>query len=177
MQTNINQKQKSLGAKAAISLGSNLGESPIILEKALQTLEQTSGIIIENISNWYETVPVGPAQPNYINGCALLQTQLSPLNLLKTLLEIETKFGRVRAERWGARILDLDLILYENLILNTPQLQIPHPRMSERAFVLVPLAEIAPNWREPVTGKTITELLKKIDTSGIIKKIELNPET
>lgn len=164
-------------AKAAISLGSNLGESPTILEKALQTLEQTSGIIIENISNWYETVPVGPAQPNYINGCAILQTELSPENLLSILLEIEIKFGRVRAERWGARTLDLDLILYENLILNTPQLQIPHPRMSERAFVLLPLAEIAPNWIEPVTGKTIAELLKKIDISGILKKIELKPKT
>lgn len=169
-------EHKILTAKAAISLGSNLGESPIILEKALQTLEQTSVIIIEKISSWYETLPVGPAQPNYINGCAIIQTQLSPQNLLTTLLEIETKFGRIRAERWGARTLDLDLILYENLIFNTPQLQIPHPRMKERAFVLLPLAEIAPNWIEPVTGKTITELLKEIDKSGIIKKIELNTE-
>jgi len=75
----------------------------------------------------------------------------------------------VRGERWGARSIDLDLLLYEDLILDTPQLQLPHPRMNERAFVLVPLAEIAPNWIEPISGKTISQLVQAVDCSGVRK--------
>ncbi len=153
---------------AAIALGSNLGESLTTLEDAIKTLGETSGITVISYSSWYLTKPVGgPEQPDYINSCALLKVELEPHKLLETLLEIEQQFGRERKERWGARTLDLDLILYDNLILDTPNLQIPHPRMSERAFVLVPLAEIAPNWIEPVSGKTITQLLEKVDCSGI----------
>lgn len=177
MSTNINEEPKYPTLKAAISLGSNLGESHTILNKALESLEQNEKITIENISNLYETIPVGPPQPNYLNACAILKTKLSPQTLLKTLLEIETKFGRTRKEKWGARTLDIDLILYEQLILETPELQLPHPRMKDRAFVLVPLAEIAPNWIDPLTKKTIEELLKNVDTAGILKKIEISTQT
>ncbi|MEM9925018.1 MAG: 2-amino-4-hydroxy-6-hydroxymethyldihydropteridine diphosphokinase [Cyanobacteria bacterium P01_D01_bin.50] len=154
--------------KAAVGLGSNLGESLTTLENAIQTLNETTGITLISHSEWYTTKPVGgPPQPDYVNACALLKVELDPHKLLETLLEIEQQFGRVRKERWGARTLDLDLILYDDLILNTPNLQIPHPRMKERAFVLVPLAEIAPNWIEPVSKKTITQLLKEVDCSGV----------
>lgn len=165
-QTKFSTSEKSQ-TKAAIALGSNLGESLTTLENAIQSLVDTLGITVITYSNWYRTKPVGPPQPDYINGCALLNVELEPHKLLETLLEIEQQFGRVRKEHWGARTLDLDLILYDDLIMETPNLQIPHPRMSERAFVLVPLAEIAPNWIEPVSGKIITQLLKEVDCSGV----------
>jgi 2-amino-4-hydroxy-6-hydroxymethyldihydropteridine diphosphokinase len=83
------------------------------------------------------------------------------------LLQLETQFGRVRGQRWGARTLDLDLLLYGDRILDTPQLQLPHPRMGDRAFVLVPLAEIAPDWRHPVAGQSVEQLRCKIDCSDV----------
>lgn len=152
---------------SAIALGSNLGDSFTILESALQTLAQTPEIQLLARSHWYQTKAVGPPQPDYLNGCALLQTSLLPSQLLATLLHIETRFGRVRRERWAARTLDLDLLLFDDLILDTPTLQIPHPRLVERAFVLVPLSEIAPDWREPVSKKSIVELVQTVDCSGV----------
>lgn len=153
--------------QCAIALGSNLGDSRVILEAALETLAQTPDITLQAKSSWYQTKAVGPPQPDYLNGCILLHVQLTPQLLLETLLGIEAKFGRVRRERWEPRSLDLDLLLYDDLILDTATLQVPHPRMRERAFVLVPLAEIAPNWVEPISGKAIAELLQAVDCSGV----------
>jgi 2-amino-4-hydroxy-6-hydroxymethyldihydropteridine diphosphokinase len=155
----------------AIALGSNLGSSQQTLEEAINRLKAIPEITLNAVSSWYETLPIGPQQPNYLNGCALLTTSLSPHPLLETLLSIETKFGRVRQQRWGARTLDLDLLLYGDLTLETEQLQIPHPRMRERAFVLVPLAEIAPHWIDPITGSAIVQLKDKVDCSGILQKL------
>jgi 2-amino-4-hydroxy-6-hydroxymethyldihydropteridine diphosphokinase len=118
-------------------------------------------------SHWYETLPVGPPQPNYLNGCAILEVNLSPLALLHVLFEIEARFGRVRAQHWGPRSLDLDLLLYDQTILQSPELVLPHPRLHERGFVLVPLAEIAPDWVEPVRQQSICQLQKGVDCSGI----------
>ncbi len=157
--------------QCAIALGSNLGASQQILEQAMQKLEVQAQIVVDAVSSWYETRPIGPEQPNYLNGCALLTTSLSPWDLLDTLLKIENEFGRVRQERWGARTLDLDILLYDDQVLETERLQIPHPRMRERAFVLVPLAEIAPNWLDPVTGSAIAQLKQNIDCSGILQKL------
>ena len=154
-------------SKSAIALGSNLGDSLTILEDALKTLAQTPGIALESSSSWYQTAPIGPPQPDYLNGCALLKVQLNPEELLATLLEVEKQFGRVRTQRWGPRSLDLDLLLFDRVILETPKLQIPHPRMRERAFVLVPLAEIAPDWIDPVSGKAIAQLLQGVDCSSV----------
>ena len=142
----------------AIALGSNLGDSLAILEAALIALDEHPDIALLSHSSWYKTAPVGPPQPDYLNGCALLRTALEPLPLLEQLLAIELRFGRVRGERWGPRSLDLDMLLYADQRIDTDRLQIPHPRMRERAFVLVPLAEIAPDWVEPVTGLTIAAL-------------------
>jgi len=152
---------------SAIALGSNLGDSRATLENALKTLDQTPGITVNTYSSWYKTAPIGPAQPDYLNGCAILEVTLTPQELLKTLLNIEDQFGRVRQERWGPRTLDLDVLLFGDLILETPELQIPHPRMTERAFVLVPLAEIAPDWIEPVTQEPIAQLANKVDSSEV----------
>jgi 2-amino-4-hydroxy-6-hydroxymethyldihydropteridine diphosphokinase len=109
-------------------------------------------------SRWYRSAPVGPPQPDYVNGCALLVVALEPDALLERLLATERRFGRVRGERWGPRRLDLDLLLVEDQRLDTPRLTLPHPRLRERAFVLVPLAEIAPGWIDPVSGQSVAEL-------------------
>ncbi len=152
---------------SAIALGSNLGDSQHILEDALKKLAQTPGITLQACSSLYQTEPVGPPQTDYLNVCALLEVQLTPQELLETLLAIEAEFGRVRQERNGPRTLDLDLLLFDNLILDTPTLKLPHPRLHERAFVLVPLAEIAPDWVEPVSGKAIAQLVQRVDCSGV----------
>ncbi|WP_156481659.1 MULTISPECIES: 2-amino-4-hydroxy-6-hydroxymethyldihydropteridine diphosphokinase [unclassified Anabaena] len=154
--------------RSAIALGSNLGDSLAILAAAIQELATIDGIKLETTSSWYRTKAVGPPQPDYINGCAIVQVEMSPQELLETLLAIEQKFGRVRQEHWGARSLDLDILLYDDLMIDTPTLQIPHPRMQQRAFVLVPLAEIAPDWIDPVSGLAIKELVKKVDCSDVL---------
>ena len=154
--------------KCAIALGSNLGKSLTTLENSLNVLNSNPGIKLLAVSSWYQTKPVGGSpQPDYLNGCAILNVQQTPEELLVLLQATELQFGRVRQERWGARTLDLDLLLYDNLIINTPNLTIPHPRMTERAFVLVPLAEIAPRWQEPTSGKAIAQLVQEVDVSGV----------
>jgi 2-amino-4-hydroxy-6-hydroxymethyldihydropteridine diphosphokinase len=151
----------------AISLGSNLGASRSILDGSIDRLRSHPQISVIAVSSWYLTAPIGPPQPDYLNGCATIQTSLEPLNLLNLLHTIESEFGRIRQEVWGARTLDLDLLLYDKLIINLPALQIPHPRMLERAFVLVPLAEIAPNLLEPRSGDSIATLCNKLEYSGV----------
>ncbi|OKH55001.1 2-amino-4-hydroxy-6-hydroxymethyldihydropteridine diphosphokinase [Calothrix sp. HK-06] len=151
----------------AIALGSNIGDSHTILLGAIDAIAQTPGIRLISQSSLYRTKAVGPPQPDYLNGCVLLQVEMIPELLLEILLKIENKFGRLRGERWGPRTLDLDILLYSDRIIETPKLQIPHPRMRERAFVLVPLAEIAPDWVDPVSGLTIKELIKDVDCTKI----------
>jgi 2-amino-4-hydroxy-6-hydroxymethyldihydropteridine diphosphokinase len=154
-------------AQTAIALGSNLGNSLTILENAIKTLVEIPEVSLISVSSWYKTKPIGPPQADYINGCAIFDVQLTPEELLTKLLEIEHKFGRIRGIYWGPRTLDLDIILYDDLILKIPDLEIPHPRMRERPFVLVPLAEIAPFWIDPVTKLNISDLLEKLDTLGV----------
>ncbi len=153
--------------RVAIALGSNIGDSFAILESALKTLADFPGISLLAQSPFYLTVAIGPPQPDILNACATLITALSPGELLNVLLKIETQFGRVRQECWGARSLDLDLLLFDDLVIRQPNLQIPHPRMGDRAFVLAPLADIAAGWMEPVSGKSIADLLKQVDCSEI----------
>ena len=153
----------------AIALGSNQGNSLDILEKSLSALERIPGIAIDATSSWYQTKPVGTTQPqpDYLNGCAVLSTEQTPEELLAVLQATEIQFGRTNKGRLQPRTLDLDLLLYGDLVLNTPNLTIPHPRMSDRAFVLVPLAEIASDWIEPVSNTKIAKLLRNVDTSGV----------
>ncbi len=151
----------------AIALGSNLGNSRSILTNAIERLHEHPQIELIAVSSWYRTAPVGPPQPDYLNGGATLQTSLTPADLLATLHAIEAEFGRVREEHWGARTLDLDLLLYGREIIATSTLQVPHPRMTERAFVLIPLAEIAADWIEPRSGNSIADLSAKLDYAGV----------
>jgi 2-amino-4-hydroxy-6-hydroxymethyldihydropteridine diphosphokinase len=157
--------------QAAIALGSNLGDVRATVEGALAELDDSPGIRLLRRSAWYRSSPVGPPQPDYLNGCAVLEVSLSPEALLDRLLETESRFGRVRAERWGPRTLDLDLILFGDLRLDGARLQIPHPRLRERAFVLVPLAEIAPDWIDPLTNRTVASLARQLADDGGLERL------
>ncbi|MFN3927215.1 MAG: 2-amino-4-hydroxy-6-hydroxymethyldihydropteridine diphosphokinase [Pseudanabaenaceae cyanobacterium] len=147
---------------SAIAIGSNLGNSLAIACQAVEILQSTEGIKVLQVSHWYRTkaviLPNSPPQPDYINGCAILETVLSPLQLLDILLSIEQKCGRERRYKWSARTLDLDLLLCDQLVIHSDRLIVPHPRMTERSFVLLPLVEIAPHWQHPLIQKTIKEL-------------------
>lgn len=151
----------------AVALGSNLGDSEQIIEEALVRLDQLDGMRLKVRSHLYKTAPVGPPQPDYINACAVFCTVLSPEHVLQVLLTTEASFGRIRRERWGPRTLDLDLLFYGDQVVDTPKLTLPHPRMHERAFVLVPLAEIAAHWLHPVRLQTVKELLEQVETAGV----------
>jgi 2-amino-4-hydroxy-6-hydroxymethyldihydropteridine diphosphokinase len=146
-----------------IALGANLpspaGGPQQTLEAALKRLE-TSGVHIAARSRWYRTAPVPVSdQPWFVNGVARVETALEPAALLALLRQVEQAFGRQRSVPNAARTLDLDIIDYHNRIENTPELILPHPRMKERAFVLLPLAEIAPGWRHPTLGETVENLI------------------
>lgn len=136
---------------AYIALGSNLGDPLARLKAAVAALAGLPQSRLESLSGVYRSAAVGPGtQPDYLNAAALLLTALPPLPLLRALQRIEARQGRVRSERWGARTLDLDLLLYGDLALDTPELQVPHPRMAGRNFVLYPLLDIGgPDLRLP----------------------------
>lgn len=151
----------------AIALGSNLGDSEQTIETALKRLDQIDGMEMVVRSQLYKTAPVGPPQPDYINACAIFRTHFSPARVLQILLTTEASFGRIRRERWGPRTLDLDLLFYGDRVLDTPSLALPHPRMHQRAFVLVPLAEIAPDWWHPVHQKNVKKLLEQVEPAGV----------
>ena len=155
--------------KSALGLGSNLGDSRQILQRALKRLGSLDSITLELASSFYATKPIGPPQPDYVNACAVVETTLSAPALLDCLQRVEQDFDRVRLERWGPRTLDLDILLWGDEVMDLPDLQVPHPRMAERGFVLVPLAEIAPDWQHPVLGEAIADLLETVDCSGVKK--------
>jgi 2-amino-4-hydroxy-6-hydroxymethyldihydropteridine diphosphokinase len=153
---------------AIIGLGSNLGDRRATLDGAIAALAVTPGVGVRRVSSYHETDPVGgpPGQGRYLNAAAVLETTLDPLGLLHTLEAIEARFGRVRTVRWGERTLDLDLLLFGDRIIQTPELTVPHPRLAERRFVLEPMAEVAPDAVEPRSGRTVSELLQELVRGG-----------
>ena len=143
---------------AYIALGSNLGDKEANLRRALELLIER-GVEIVKTSTFISTEPYGVTdQPQFLNGVCEVRTSLVPLALLHTLLEIEQEMGRVRLRHWGERNIDLDLLLYEDVVMDTPELKLPHPDMQNRDFVLMPLAEIAPELVHPILQKSIEEL-------------------
>jgi 2-amino-4-hydroxy-6-hydroxymethyldihydropteridine diphosphokinase len=154
-----------------ILLGSNLGDSRKYLSDAIVEIECRLGTIIAK-SSLYQTASWGKHdQPDFINQVIELKTSLSPADLLKGVLEIENIFGRQRLEKWGSRTIDIDILLFEDLIINSPDLIIPHPYLSIRRFSLMPLNEIAPDLIHPNSKKSIAELLLELTDDLFVKKL------
>ena len=155
--------------QAFIALGSNLQDPQAQVERALQTIANTPNIKLIKASSLFKTAPIGyDNQPDFINAVAEIETDLSPLELLHSLLEIETQHGRERPFPNAPRVLDLDVLLYGNIELNTAELTLPHPRMYRRGFVMLPLAEIAPKINIGNHGYA-DELASKCDNQGVSK--------
>jgi len=151
---------------AYVGLGANLGEPRQQLQEAIARLHTTEEIEVVRASSFYRTPPLGPpGQPWYINAVIQVRTRLTPEELLRVLHRVEEDLGRVRRERWGPRLIDLDLLLYNGVILSGPDLCLPHPEMHKRSFVLMPLAEIASQAWHPALEETASELLAKLDPS------------
>ena len=160
-------------ADAFVSLGSNLGDRDAHLRLALAALASTPGVEVVAVSSWYETDPVGPGpQGPYLNAAARLRTTLGPRALLERLLQIEAATGRTRGpERNAPRTLDLDLLLHGERRIEEPGLDVPHPRLHERAFVLEPLAEIAGSRVHPRLGVTIAVLAARVRDPAAVRRI------
>lgn len=150
---------------AYLSLGSNLGDRLEHLKRGVAGLHEMPGVRVTRLSAVYETEPVGVSGQNrYLNLVAQLETSLSPHDLLKACQAVESANGRVRTVRWGPRTLDIDLLLYDGITMQTPELEIPHPRMHERAFVLVPLSTL--DETIIVRGRPVREWLEHVQRTG-----------
>lgn len=160
----------TMKARTLILLGSNQGEPMEQLEVAKREIAATLGVICQQ-SQIYQTAAWGNTeQPDFLNQVVMLETDLAPGKLMQRLLALEQKMGRVRAAYMGPRVIDLDILLYEQAVINEPGLTIPHPRLPLRRFVLVPLAELIPDWIHPTEQKSIQQLLDNCtDTLNVNK--------
>lgn len=154
-----------------LGLGSNLGQREANLRQALERLSQK--VDIEQVSSFYDTEPVGYLdQPRFLNAVCCGRTRLSPTELLDFIKGLEREMGRLPGFLNGPRLIDIDILFYNALVMKTSELEVPHPRLAERAFVLVPLAEIAPDLVHPVSGKTAKQLLEAL---GSVSEVRLLP--
>lgn len=152
---------------AYLALGSNLGDRLAALRAAVQALVEHHEVRINlacDVASLYETSPVGGTfdQPPYLNSAIRVQTSLAAIDFLAAVLSIETSLGRVREERWGPRVIDIDLLFFGDLVIDSPTLTLPHPRLHERRFVLEPLSELAADLIHPLTGVSIGVLTQRI---------------
>lgn len=158
-------------SRMLLSLGSNQGDREAHLRVALDAVSGLEGTDLRAVSHCYETEAWGkPDQPAFLNLGAEIETAMTPLELLNALKGIERALGRESADRWGPRIIDIDIILCEGLVLDTPELSVPHREFRNRAFVLYPLAEIAGEVKDPVSGSTISELAKRPEAAGRVRR-------
>lgn len=159
---------------AALGLGGNIGNPAAAMAQALDYIDEEKACRVEAVSRLYRTPPWGKTdQADFFNCCALVSTSLEPEPLLELCLDIEKRMKRVRNERWGPRTIDIDVLTYDDLTMHTPRIELPHPRMTQRGFVLLPLADIAPDM---IVGKqAVAEWLVLADTAGIVLT-DANPD-
>lgn len=149
--------------RAFIALGSNLGDSRALLDEAVRKLDAIETISVQRASDWIVTSPYGVLdQPDFLNGCVEIETLLTAHELLREMQRIEQEAGRERKIHWGPRTLDLDLLFYDDALIGTDDLAVPHPEIEKRTFVLEPMAQIAPNFRHPVSHLTMRTLLENL---------------
>ncbi len=156
-----------MGDTAYVGIGSNLGDRLDFMRRAIDELER-DGIVVTDRSSVYESPGIGfEEQPDYLNVVISIQTGLSPSQLLEAMLSVEKRLGRTRERKWGPRTIDLDLLLYGDLIISEPGLEVPHPRMLERGFVLLPLCEINPRIRHPVKDLSVADYAHTCDDGTV----------
>jgi 2-amino-4-hydroxy-6-hydroxymethyldihydropteridine diphosphokinase len=162
-----------MGHIAFIGIGSNMGDKVHRCEEAISEILKIDHHKLLAKSSFFKTQPVGyRLQDWFVNGVIKIETELEPLDLLHSLKTIERQLGRVETFRWGPRNIDLDILFFDDMRLVTPELRIPHPRLRERGFVLVPLAEIDPDLFHPVLKKTIQELLEDLEENQGVEKLQ-----
>lgn len=162
--------------RAYLSLGSNLGDRFQILQQAVEKINESLGKVTQ-VSSIYETEPVGfSSTALFLNACILIETELNPLDLLKGINKIEHKFGRVRKPEGGyiSRTLDIDILFYDTISIDNEDITIPHPRLEQRLFVLVPLCDIDENLFDPVSRSTVGDLLKKCQDTSQLSRFNLS---
>jgi 2-amino-4-hydroxy-6-hydroxymethyldihydropteridine diphosphokinase len=161
--------------RIAVGLGSNLGNRLLRLRSSVELLVGGGLRLIER-SDVFETPPWGVTdQPRFLNACALFETPETPRETLQRLKEVERRLGRIERERYGPREVDCDLLFADDLRIDEPDLVVPHPRMAERGFVLIPLAQVAPDWRHPSTGRTVREMAEALPPQGFLRIVRLTP--
>ena len=159
-----------------IGLGTNVGDRPTFMERAIGALDETPDVHVIRRASLYETEPVGPVNQSwFINSVVEVDTTLDPHQLLAQLKRIETDLGREKRERWGPREIDLDLLLYGDSTVRTSELVVPHPELAERRFVLVPLAELAPDLLHPELGRSVERLLRECADEKGVRPFPTNP--
>ena len=161
--SNVREGLLKSAESAFVGVGSNVGDRIGHCRSAIERIRQIEGCQVKRISSFYETDPIGYEDQNrFVNAVLELASVLSPLDLLDELLSIEKDMGRKRIIRWGPRIIDLDLLLFGETVMSHPRLTLPHPRMHERGFVLLPLEEIAPHAVHPVLERSVRDLLSSL---------------
>ncbi len=162
---------------ACIGFGSNVGDRQMNIVRALALLQADKEISIQEVSGLYETQPVGPVEQNdFLNGVVFIRTEKTPQALLAACLRIEEKLGRQRSVRWGPRSIDLDILLYNDLVLQSSELTIPHKELENRRFVLEPLAEVAAEVVAPNSNKTIRRLLQETQDDSRVRLVKTSKE-